>query len=1096
MLKRKTMTPSSFRAISFVPLWAALLWTAAGCGPAGMDGERAEEVGLEAHFRQPPDSVKPWMYWYWISDNISRKGITRDLETMARLGIGEAFIGNIGLPEVPYGRVPVLGQAWWGLTKHAFHEAARTGVHLGMFNSPGWSQSGGPWVKPGQAMRHLVRGEWVVKGPLDLRRKLAVPWTDFQDVALLAFPAPEDDGACLGTGARLQSDPRIPGLDQAFDGDTATVALLPASSSLSISWAARGAFTARSLAVWPSRHPVAARAELQAYRNGTWVSLRRFEINRSNPALHVGPEPFAPVVVAFPATTAERFRLLLSGFGPGTGLAEICLSSAARLERYPEKQLAKMHQTPHPLWGAYQWPRQAEPGDSALVVAPSTVQQLGDSLAADGTLHWQVPPGRWVIQRIGMVPTGVTNAPAPPEATGPEVDKMSSEALKAHFEAFIGRILDSLPDNDRKTFRHVVADSYETGSENWTDGFAGAFKQRYHYDPLPWLPVLSGRLVGSAEASDRFLWDLRRLVADKIAYAYVGGLRQLSEAHGLRVWLENYGHWGFPSEFLLYGGQSDDIAGEFWTEGDLGTIELRDAASAAHIYGKRQVFAESFTAGGQAFKRYPGLLKKRGDWSFTEGVNHTLLHVYIEQAYDSMPGVNAGFGTEFNRQNTWFPHAKPWIDYLRRCMFMLQRGRPVADVCYFIGEGAPSMTGTREPALPKGYDFDYINADVIEHRLQVRDGRLVLPGGASYRLMVLPPLKTMRPELLRKISALVAEGATILGEPPERSPSLEGYPRCDEVVRRLADSLWQQADGKQVRAVRFGRGTVLRGMDLDAALARQGLRPDLQLPEGSPLLYVHRQMADADIYFLSNQSDSMVSVTAAFRVQGRQPELWDAVSGSIRPLPAYRQDSGRTYVPLRFAPAQSWFVVFRRPSAGASPSGENFPEGRVLQVLGGPWSVRFDSAMRGPAAPVLMDSLTDWSRSPLDSIRYYSGAAVYRKTFRAARPEPGERVVLELGRVGVLAELRLNGHELGGLWTPPWQVDVTDALRQGDNTLEIRVVNLWVNRLIGDSRLPPADRPTWSAVAPYHPEDPLEPSGLLGPVLLRAFDQPPQHAAR
>ena len=310
---------------------------------------------------------------------------------------------------------------------------------------------------------------------------------------------------------------------------------------------------------------------------------------------------------------------------------------------------------------------------------------LTSRVAADGTLQWDVPAGDWVIVRTGMTTTGTRNSPASPEGSGLEVDKMNRQAAALHFDAFIGEILRRMPAADRRALKHVVADSYEMGSQNWTDDLAPVFRERFGYDPLPWLPVLTGRVVGSADQSERFLWDLRRLVADRVATEYVGGLRDLCRPHGLQLWLENYGHWGFPAEFLQYGGQSDCIGGEFWL-GGLGSIECRAASSAANTYGFPRVSAEAFT-GGPLFRTVPADLKARGDWAFCEGINHFVLHVYIHQPWeDRFPGVNAWFGTEFNRHNTWFAASRDWVNYLRRCCLLLQQGTRVADVAYFIGE--------------------------------------------------------------------------------------------------------------------------------------------------------------------------------------------------------------------------------------------------------------------------------------------------------------------------------------------------------------------------------------------------------------------------
>lgn len=1061
-------------------------------------GETAEGVALEAHFLHPPDSVKPWMYWYWISDNISGSGITRDLETMSKIGIGEAFIGNIGLNDLPYGKVPVLSPDWWRLTRHAFSEASRLGMRLGLFNCPGWSQSGGPWIKPDEAMRYLVHRDWIVHGPARFSGKLSMPYRYFRPVALQAFPAPEGEGVTLRGSllSGVRAYPSLSGLERLFDGDTATAATFPpGTDSLVLELSAGKPFVARSLSLFPGKTPFAADCILEAQVDGRWQPVDSFLFDRSNSALNVGPMPFGPVTVRFGATTAARYRITLSHIRGTGSLSEVSLDASPRLSYYIEKQLGKMHQTPHPMWDAYEWPAEAGPGDQATVVDPGKIRDLTGKLTGSDSLQWDVPEGTWVIELTGMTTTGVTNAPAPPEATGLEVDKMNVGALKAHFNAFVGRVLDSLSPAERKSFAHVVEDSYETGSENWTDGFGEDFKKAYGYDPKPWLPVLSGRIVGSADQSNRFLWDLRRLVATKVAYDYAGALRKLSEAHGLKSWLENYGHWGFPSEFLLYGGQSDDVAGEFWAEGDLGSIELRDASSAAHIYGKREVWAESWTAAGRSFMRYPAMLKQRGDWAFTEGINHTLLHVNIEQPGDSLPGMNAWFGTEFNRHNTWFPESDIWIDYLRRAMFMLQRGQPVGDVLYYIGEDAPKMAGIRDPEIPRGYSYDYINADAIENRLSVSQGRLVLPDGVSYRVLVLPPETTMRPEVLEKIGALVRAGAVVLGNPPSSSPSLAGYPRSDSQVRELAQKIWQGADGVRARSARYGAGTVYRGESLDTLLNALGVPPDLSVPAGVPVDYIHRHMADAEIYFLTNQSDSSFRAMVTFRVTGKAPELWDPLTGETRALPAYRQSASGTAVPLDFGPSRSWFVVFRHAAPGQEGKGENFPKADTLLRVAGPWEVTFDPRMGGPASPVLFDSLYDWSRSSEDSIRYYSGTAVYRTHLRLGALPQGAKLLLDLGKVSVLAHVKVNGRALGGAWTDPWQVDVTGALHAGDNTVEVRVVNLWVNRLIGESKLPAARRRFWSPVDPYKPDSPLVSSGLLGPVRVEAvrYSRPDSH---
>ncbi len=1238
---------------------------------------------LEKDFASPPPATMPRCYWYWIDGRISKEGITRDLEAMRRVGIGEGYIGII-----KGGEVKALTEEWWQLIEHAIREGGRLGVDVGLFNCPGWSQSGGPWVKPEQAMRYVVLPETRLRGPQRFEGRLPRPGDDFQDIAVLAFPAPAGDAETAETrGAKVT---RIP---------------------TAATWEFTESFIARSLTVTPVTQ-VNVKAELQASEDGlSFRAVRAFAIDRHNLGISVGPVPLAPITVAFPATTARVFRL---AFSAPCEWGELRLSPAARVDSVAEKSLAKVFQDPQPPFDFYAWPRQAEPESPELAIKADAVQDISRCLAADGTLRWDVPAGEWIVLRAGMRPTGTKNGPAPDEATGLEVDKMNREALNSHFDAYVGYLLRRLPAADRKAFKHVVADSYEMGPQNWTDGLAADFQKRYGYDPLRFLPAMTGRVVGSADESNRFLWDLRRIVADRVASDYVGALRDRCRANGLKMWLENYGHWGFPGEFLLYGGSCDEVSGEFWATGTLGSIELRDAASAAHIYGLTPVYAEAFT-GGPLFTSHPGSLKARGDWSLCEGINQFVLHVYIHQPDERRPGVNEWFGTEFNRHNTWFEMSKAWIDYHRRCTVLLQHGRYVADVAYFIGEDAPKMAGLRKPDLPPGYSFDYINADVIRNRLSVRDGRFVLPDGMSYRLLVLPESETMRPAVLGKVRDLVAAGGAVLGAPPSRSPSLEDYPRCDAEVSRLASELWGPCDGTNRMSAPFGRGRVFRGIDVQGALDQLKTPPDLSGVDPARILFAHRASPEADVYFLSNQDARSVVIRPSFRVSGRAPELWNAENGAIHRPAVYEAVGETVRVPIRLDPAGSVFVVFREkadeqrvvsvtrdgrpwldasapavpadgasttpgsftmalwakpsdgttmpqetnqgvvgihdrrndvmgaqhgdsivaggghagcglaigtngvcvfehganyfvpvlvhaapltdwthvavvyrdrqptlylngvkartglrsgriphPSADDAPGGGSFrgersaletdrraldaeavarlmrsmprapfaeemppielaraggriealatqageyalkrADGRTAGLsvsaapaplaVAGPWEVSFP-ADSGVAGPLRLERLASWTEHADPRVRYFSGVAEYRAALDlpADRLAGGRALWLDLGRVEVMAEVTLNGQDLGTLWKAPYRLDITRAAKPGINQIRLRVANVWHNRIVGELREPAAFaahgmfRPWVSGPKGAKADDPLFPSGLIGPVILRS----------
>ncbi|QNA43465.1 glycosyl hydrolase [Lacibacter sediminis] len=1042
---------------------------------------------LEKGFINPPDSIQTSVYWYWISDNISKEGVIKDLHAMKAAGINRAFIGNIGLENVPYGKVKMLSDEWWEILHVALKTATALNIDIGIFNSPGWSQSGGPWIKPKEAMRYLTSSSMRVKGPVHFSKKLEKPAEHFEDVKLIAYPVSKNDNLQLNsTNCSIRSFPSTSNLVNLIDGNKKTGIVFPSGKSFTLQLDTKTPFTARSISISTTEKLMFAKAKLQEKNaKGQYQTIREFDINRSNASLNVGFDPYAPIVISFRAATASSFRLIIEDAIAGNGLAEVTLSSAPLVERYSEKTFAKMHPTPLPSWNDYKWPMQTEIDDKATATDPSKVLDISKYLSADGTLTWNVPAGEWMIMRSGMTATGVVNGPASPEATGLEVDKMSRQHVEKHFDAFIGEVLKRIPEKDRTCFKVVVQDSYEMGGQNFTDDFLAEFKKRYGYDALPYLPVYQGKVVKDQLSSDRFLWDMRRMVADKVAYDYVGGLRDVSHKHGLTTWLENYGHWGFPSEFLMYGGQSDEIAGEFWSEGELGNIENRAASSCGHIYGKTKISAESNTFAGDPFSRYPASMKQRGDRFFAEGINNTLLHVYITQPYEEKnPGMNAWFGNEFNRKNTWFSQMDVYTQYLKRTNLMLQQGLNVADVAYFIGEDAPAMTGVTDPELPVGYQFDYMNAEVIEKYMTVKDGLISLPHGTQYRMMVLPKLSTMRPSVLAKIKQLIMDGAVILGPAPQRSPSLQGQPAADQQIAVMAKEIWGNVDGIKVKMRKAGKGIIMNGMTMKEALAVINCIPDCSLPNDRSIHYGHRQVNGMEIYFLSNQTTVTKEVTPQFRVTGLQPEIWEAVTGSIRDLPAYTQTESSTAVPLKLAPYESVFIVFRKAINNKSTVNiaANYPSATTLVNLKGPWMVKFDSLQRGPSSPVVFDTLMDWTKSGDDRIKYYSGTAIYNTTFNLDKLPAHNNISISLGSVTAMAKVFVNGTYAGGLWTAPYKLDISKLMKEGKNEVKIEVVNNWMNRLIGDSKLPKEERPTWSPFNTYKATSTLQPSGLFGPV--------------
>lgn len=1063
----------NFKAKWLVPV-AFVLFTAISPACSQTRTKNSSFSQIESGFKTVPDSVQLAVYWYWMSDNISVEGVQRDLESMKKVGINRAFIGNIGGQSVPYGDVKILTPEWWKVTHAALKKATELNIEIGIFNSPGWSQSGGPWVKPEQSMRYLGSADTTISGGQKVQIQLPVvaPFEiidprkrsltsneqrgQTEDVRILAYPVAKDAGSFKKTWKfqKKQADPLV--FEMKMNQPEMVRTLL---------------FT--------TDKPIKTEAELFVKEGSSFRLLKKIVLDRSNFSLNVGFNPAAPIVISIPETKSDNFRLVFAK--DGAGEMDVTLSSQPQIERYPEKTLAKMFQRPLPMFKDYLWDKQPDVPE-ALSVAPEKVIDV-TGFVENGILTWNAPEGDWVISRMSMLTTGVTNGPASPEGTGLEIDKMSKKHIAAHFDAFIGEILRRIPEADRKTFRVVVEDSYETGGQNWTDDMIDYFKKAYGYDPVPYLPVLKGVVVGNPDLSDRFLWDLRRLIADKVAYDYVAGLREISNKNGLTTWLENYGHWGFPGEFLQYGGQSDEIGGEFWSEGSLGDIENRAASSCAHIYGKRKVWAESCTAGGKAFQRYPYLMKQRLDRFYTEGINATLLHLYIQQPEETkMPGINAPFGNEFNRKNTWFNHMDVFGAYLKRCNFMLQQGLYVADIAYFIGEDAPKMTGETNPALPKGYSFDYINAEVLLNRASIKDGKLMLPDGMNYKLLVLPPLETMRPQLLRKIKEMVSNGLVILGPAPQRSPSMSDYPKADQEVKELAASLW--GNGTQAYN-QVGKGKVYASeQDIQKVLDELGVAPDLNTAndKNTNVLFIHRTLPEGEVYFISNQSEEVLKFNPSFRVSGLIPEYWSPVTGETRILTEFSSANLATTVPLTMQPLESAFIVFRSKGKPKMNSAINFPDKTILLELNGPWELAFNG-LNAPQ-PMQMNSLQDWTISADNALRYFSGTAHYKTAFTMAQ-KPEQAITIDLGKVMVMAKVKINGQYIGGVWTPPYRLDITSGIKEGTNTLEVEVANNWMNRLIGDLNLPENERTTWTIINPWKKDTPLQSSGLLGPVTIQ-----------
>jgi len=766
-------------------------------------------------------------------------------------------------------------------------------------------------------------------------------------------------------------------------------------------------------------------------------------------------------------------------------------------------------------------PEANPPVPASAICRLDAVQVLSGRLGTDGRLSWHVPAGRWQILRFGYTLLGSRTKCSSPGSEGYEIDFFNPQAFDDHF-AHTGRLfLEDARCLKAKSLKYFHVDSYESGNPSWSSRFAEEFRARRGYDLLRWMPVLAGRMVESPEAAHRFLWDIRRTMADLYAANYYGRLALLSHQAGLAIHPESSGPFWHQIDALQCAGGNDIPMTEFWKRvpetkeqaawlsGQEAFCDLvKQAASAAHSYGQPVCQAEAFTSMGPNWEEDPFMLKDIGDRAFCAGLTRNVLCFYVHQpdvkAYPGYEWEEAG--THFDCHITWWDMSYAWFSYLSRCQLLLRQGHFAADFLYFYGEDVPNFVPARSrmnPPLPPGFDCDTVNAEVLLDRLFVKHGRLSLPDGMSYRYLVLPQRNclAMSPAVCRKVAELVKAGATVLGPAPQRAPGLSNWPQCDSEVRAVAGELWGAQPGPTGER-RVGAGRVIWGRTPAEVIAADRLAPDVEFRDLQPatipprfdgatvpLEWIHRQADATDMYFLANLSTNDVSVRIAFRAGGRAPELWDAVTGRIRPLSAYTQETGCTVVPLKFTARQSFFVVFRKGAPASVKGGKDaFVQTRLVKDLNGPWEVSFNPDWGGPRS-VVFEQLEDWTKRAEEGIRYYSGTATYRKQFELTAPEAHKlksSAFLDLGTVRNLARVRLNGRDLGVVWTAPWRVEITRAVKAGANDLEIEVVNLWPNRLIGDARLPKEQRRTVTNVEKFNkPGTVLLQSGLLGPVTVQ-----------
>ena len=1125
---------------------------------------------LQRAFLEPPDGAWPWVYWFVSDGNLTKEGITADFEAMKRVGIKGVIYMEVD-QFVPKGPARFLSPLWREMLQHAMTEATRCGITINMNNDGGWCGSGGPWITPELSMQMIVYSETTLQGPRKFTGSLAQPATKegfYKDIAVMAFPCP------AGSVRMAECSPTMTyGIDRKpFDyatlldgnpGKVLRIPLAPHGKPQFINIDFPKPFTAQALTVsldlWEGR----LISELQVSVDG--VNYR---------TIH-------PMVIWWPVSstnfekvTAKYWRIHIPAQGPffygqykdGFPIGIVELQAEPRIEDIAAKAIyTYRHDVDH-----------GEPPipPSATLLADQVID-ITASMDGSGNLNWDVPEGKWTVVRYGNTSTGKNNHPAPAESMGLECDKLSKKAIEVQFEGLMGKLLADQSAVGAKSLTMSHIDSWEVGSQNWTPGFRQEFQKRCGYDLLTYFPVLTGRAVGSADLSERFLWDLRRVVGDMVIENYAGHMREICHQHGLTLSIEAYS--AGPLDEVPYGGVADVPMSEFWT-GLATDTWVKEMASSGHVYGHPVIAAEAFTATPEngRWQNHPYRLKPIGDTAFTEGINRFVFHRYSAQPWlNHAPGMTMGpYGIHYERTTTWWEQSRAWLVYLARCQSLLQSGLFVADIARLGTEIVPNEYPKRSemsPPIPPGYDFDCLPTGAFQ-QATVRDGRLVLPSGMSYRILLLPPSRTMRPAVLAKIKQLVADGLTVVGPRPTASPSLADYPHCDGEVERMAAELWGECDGADIMDSPYGKGTVVWGRPLDELLGKLDTPPDLschQTTVGEQIRYIHRSIDGNEVYFVASGVPDARRFLCTFRPKGMRPELWWPDTGRIEPVLVYDDVKYGTQIPISLDPYGSVFVIFRaedqpRPDRiismrrdGVEVSGlapKPVPEiqiqhetfavqtnkagqysievaapgsyalktaaGHELKAqiaavpsplnIDGPWDITFPKGWGAPER-VTLPHLISWTDHTNPGVKYFSGTATYHRKIEILKAllAPDRLLCLDLGRVAVIAQVKLNGRDLGILWKPPFSTDITQALRAGSNDLEVNVVNLWINRLIGDEQLAadcewkpaghsevlvqypqwlldnkpsPTGRHTFTVFRHWTKDDPLMESGLLGPV--------------
>lgn len=1102
---------------------------------------------LDELFRHPPEQAKPWVFWYWMQAAVTKEGITADLQAMKEAGIGGAYMMFIkGAANPPLINPPAeqLTPEWWQLVKFAMQEAKRLNLQLAMHVSDGFALAGGPWITPELSMQRVVWTKTYTTGKKQFSALLPQPETRehyYKDIAVFAFPTMIKK-AIADTSLIPVVTSSVAGAAPQFLAQKESKQTFKSDTTCWIQYEYKKPFTCRAIVIHASGTNYQAKRLLIKVSNDG----KQFKVlERMQSPRHGWEDNEADVTYAIPATTARYFRFIYDKEGSEPGAEDLDAAKwkpvlkISGIELSGEPVIHQYEGKSGLVWRVSERTTSTQVPDS-LCVPLNRIINITDKMTPDGRLTWDVPAGEWTIIRIGHTSTGLTNATGG-GGKGLECDKFNPDAVRLQFNKWFGEAINQAgPELAKEVLKIFHVDSWECGSQNWSPVFREEFKKRRGYDCLPYLIAMTGVPVQSADISERFLYDVRQTIAELVKDKFYVTLKNLAHEKGCVFSAESVAPT-MTSDGMLHYSEADLPMGEFWLRSPTHDKpnDMLDAISGAHIYGKPIVQAEAFTELRIAWDEHPGMLKTLADRNYALGINRLVYHVFMENPWmDRKPGMTlGGVGLFFQRDQTWWKPGRAWVEYAQRCQALLQSGKPVADVAVFTGEELPRRAvlpdrlvttlpgifgdsvvqhekkrlaniGTPLRSMPEGvthsanmadpenwvdplhgYAYDSFNPDVLL-QATYHNGRVEFPGGAGYKLLVLPqpnPLSPskgiMTPAVATKIAELVKAGATIIvNDEPQQSMSLQQFPEADKQVKEIGQKIWKKQPGI--------KGHVIQGPYHESSFRSLGIEKDVEATDstGKPvggIAWTHRKGENFDIYFISNQLNEERNITISLNGAGRWPEIWNPVTGDQQKADNFYVKNGRTQIPLQFAVNGSLFIILRESTTDASVAkGKNRPNLVPVSTISQVWTVTFDSTFGGPAQPVPFEQLKDWSANADSKVRYYSGTAAYTNTFDWKNTNTNEKVWLDAGKVANLAAVYVNDKYCGVVWTAPYRVDITGALHPGKNQLRIEVTNTWANRLTGDASLPEKERITWTTATLSMKDKPLLKAGLLGPVTL------------